>query len=346
MPRSLIALLIVISLALPARAAEPVDVRMVLDEAEAVLHILAKRSQRQPVTDADWQRLFSSEGYVRLKQRDTQMGRPFEDAELRTFVLSGELLGKASALAKTIATWSRVDPGAAGRRAMAYLPGGARIRAKVYPVIKPRDNSFVFEVKTDPAIFLYVDPAVTPQQLENTLAHELHHIGFGGSCPSKAVEEEIAKLPEKTRTALLWMGTFGEGIAMLAAAGGPDVHPHAVGKAEDRERWDRDVARFPEDLRKLDAFFRDVLSGKLSEDEAGKTAASFYGIQGPWYTVGWKMASTIERAFGRERLVASACDPRKLLPAYGEAARKLAGEGETPPSWSPDVLEAFAASLP
>ncbi len=133
---------------------------------------------------------------------------------------------------------------------------------------------------------------------------------------------------------------------MLAAAGGPDVHPHAVSRAEDRERWDRDVAGFPEDLGKLDAFFRDIMSGKLSEEEASKAAASFYGIQGPWYTVGWKMASTIEKAFGRDRLVAGACDPRKLLPAYDEAARKLAAKGEASPSWSPDVLKAFAAPLP
>jgi Putative zinc dependent peptidase (DUF5700) len=309
---------------------------MVTDEAEAVLSILSKKVQGQAVTEADWQRLFTSEGYVRLKKRETGMGRPFEEAEFKTFVLSDDLAKRAPALARTLALWTRVDPSTAARRALAYLPEGARIRAKVYPVIKPKDNSFVFEVKTDPAIFLYLDPEVPPEKLENTLAHELHHIGFGGSCPPRAVEEEIAKLPERSRTALLWMGAFGEGLAMLAAAGGPDVHPHAVSPAPDRERWDRDVARFPEDLRKVDAFFRDILAGKLSEEEAQKTASSFYGEQGPWYTVGWKMAVTIEKALGRDRLLASACDPRKLLPAYNEATRKL---GEMP-TWSEEVVKA------
>ncbi|MFL6202092.1 MAG: DUF5700 domain-containing putative Zn-dependent protease [Thermoanaerobaculia bacterium] len=309
---------------------------MVTDEADAVLSILARKAPGQPVSDADWQRLFSSEGYVRLKKRDTQMGRPFEDADFRTFVLSGDLAKRAPDLTRTLGLWSGVDPAAAARRALAYLPEGARIRAKIYPVIKPKDNSFVFEVKTDPAIFLYLDPAVPPEKLENTLAHELHHIGFGGSCPSPAVEAEVAKLPAATRTALLWMGGFGEGIAMLAAAGGPDVHPHAVSPAADRERWDRDVARFPEDLRRIEVFFRDVLAGKLSEEEAQKTAMTFYGEQGPWYTVGWKMAATIETALGRDRLVAAACDPRRLLSAYNEAARKLGGGL---PLWSEEVVK-------
>ena len=309
---------------------------MVTDQADAVLHILSKKEP----TEGDWQRLFSSEGYVRLKKRDTQMGRPFEDADFRTFVLSADLARRAPELRRTLGQWTGVDPSAAARRALVYLPEGARIRAKVYPVIKPRENSFVFEVKTDPAIFLYLDPAVPPEKLENTLAHELHHIGFGGSCPTPAVEAEIAKLPEATRTALLWMGAFSEGFAMLAAAGGPDIHPHAVSPAADRERWDRDVARFPEDLRKLDAFFRDVLAGKLSAEEAQKTASTFYGEQGPWYTVGWKMAATIEKALGRDRLVAASCDPRKLLPAYHEAARKLGGEL---PLWSEELVRAVVA---
>lgn len=326
-------LLLLLTLAQPAPP--PVDVRMVTDEADAVLHILGRKAQGQEVTDADWHRLFSSEGYLRLKKRDTEMGRPFQDPAFQTFVLSEDLAKRAPSLTRTLAAWTRVDPSAAARRALAYLPEGASIRAKVYPVIKPADNSFVFEVKTDPAIFLYLDPAVPPEKLENTLAHELHHIGFGGSCPAPEVEAEIAKLPENTRTALLWMGAFGEGIAMLAAAGGPDVHPHAVSPAADRERWDRDVARFPEDLRKIEAFFRDLLAGRLSEEEAQKTAMSFFGEQGPWYTVGWKMAATIEKAFGRDRLVAAACDPRRLLSTYNEATRRLGGGL---PLWPEEVV--------
>ena len=323
-------------------AAEPpaLDVRFVTDEADAVLSILGKRAKKEAVTEADWQRLLSSEGYTRLAKREAGMGRSLKEDDFKSFVLSEALASRAGALAEILAAWTRTDPGAAGRRALAYLPPGARIRAKVYPVIKPKDNSFVFEVKTDPAIFLSLDPAVPPEKLENTVAHELHHIGFGTVCPPPAAEAEIAKLPPGARTAVLWMGGFGEGLAMLAAAGGAGVHPHAVSPAADRERWDRDVTRFDSDLREIDGFFRDVIAGRLDEEGAQKKAFTFYGeTQGPWYTVGWTMGSLVEETWGRDRLITDACDTRKLLASYNEAARRRAAEGQAPALWSAAVLE-------
>jgi hypothetical protein len=50
---------------------------------------------------------------------------------------------------------------------------------------------------------------------------------------------------------LNWIGGFGEGFAMLAAAGGPDVHPHAVSASDERARWDKDVANFNDDLKNV-----------------------------------------------------------------------------------------------
>ena len=52
----------------------------------------------------------------------------------------------------------------------------------------------------------------------------------------------------------------GEGLAMLAAAGSPDTHPHRFSTAEDRRRWDRDVKNFNEDRKRVETFFRDVLN--------------------------------------------------------------------------------------
>ncbi|MGH9752444.1 MAG: DUF5700 domain-containing putative Zn-dependent protease [Blastocatellia bacterium] len=319
--------------------APAMDVRLVNDEAEAVLAILAKRDARQHITEADWQRVFASEGYIRLKQRETAMNNSFEDESFRAFVLSDNLAAQRQAMADTLAKWMKADMTRAGHLAQAYLPKTARIRAKIYPVIKPRDNSFVFDVKGDPAIFLYLDPTVSREKFENTLAHELHHIGYSSSCPSAAAVREIAALPPNTQGVVKLAGMFGEGFAMLAAAGGPAIHPHAVSKAEERARWDRDVANFNTDLKTIEEFFVAILENRLSRGEIQKTAFSFLGVQGPWYTVGWRMSVVIEQAYGRAKLIECICDQRKLLATYNQAVAKGRRQSRPPLAvWSASLL--------
>src|ERR1700694_309071 len=207
-----------ICLAKPAGRAG-VNVLIITDEADAVLAILAKKQIDQPISDADWQRLFSSEGYVRLKQREAIMRAPFEDTDFKKFVFSDELVARTKALQITLEEWKRTNVLLAAHQALAYLPKGAHINAKIYPVIKPQGNSFVFEVETDPAIFLYLNPTESKEKFENKLAHELYHIGYESSCPVNQRAVEISKLPQNTQTVLNWIGAFGEGFAMLAAAG-------------------------------------------------------------------------------------------------------------------------------
>ena len=156
-----------------------IDVRIVTDEADAVLAVLTKRERGEEIAEADWQRIFASEGYVRLKKRELSMSRPFTETDFKAFVLDPTQLAQRPTLAETLARWKALDVRRPARAALAYLPANARIRAKIYPVIKPRTNSFVFDLPDDPAIFLYLDPTMTREKFENTLAHELHHIGFG-----------------------------------------------------------------------------------------------------------------------------------------------------------------------
>ena len=148
-------------------------------------------------------------------------------------------------------------------------------------------------------------------------------------------------MPPNAQKALKWIGAFGEGFAMLAAAGGPDVHPHAVSKTEERARWDKGVANFNGDLKAVEGFLLDILQGKLAEEEIDKRGYSFFGIQGPWYTVGWKMSVVIEKTYGRARLIECFCDERKLLPTYNEAAVKYNGRSGKPLAlWSNSVVNA------
>lgn len=324
-----------------AQADDRIQLQVDTSEADAVLSILARRTAGEPVLESDWARVFGSEPYRRLKRREAELKRSFEDDAFRRFVLSDSLREAARDLDHTLAAWKRADLEAAARHMLAYLPPQARVRAKVFPVIKQQTNSFVFELQTDPAIFLYVDPTLSAEKFENTVDHELHHIGLASVAGE--MEAVLAGLPARARSAAEWMGSFGEGMAMLAAAGGPDVHPHAHSSPEDRARWDHDLANFGHDLQSLDRFFLDIIDGRLAgEDRIREKGFAFFGVQGPWYTVGWKMAVMVEQRYGRAALIECMLDPRRLLATYNHAVT-VSKHKQRLPLWSPRLLQTVRA---
>jgi len=303
-------------------------------EAEAVLAAVGA-----PGDAGAFERVLETVAYRRLRLRELGMGRRFDDGDMRAFVAAPELAARRAALAQAVAQWSRADVRAIAGRVLPYLPAEARLVATIYPVIKPKPNSFVNHDVLGSAIFVSVDPTRTAAQFENTIAHELHHIGFGSLNDSDA---PCAAAPPVCR-ARVWTGAFAEGFAMLAAAGGPDVHPHRDSPPADRERWDRDVAHVDDDVRTVEAFFREVLDSKLDDDAARARAMQFYGVQGPWYTVGWTMAVAIERCFGRARLVDAMRAPWTVLALYNDAHARCRS-GTATATWDPEIVARLAAS--
>lgn len=317
----------------PEAAPTQVDVRIDPGEAEAVLAILRARRAGHTSTSDDWTRLYEAAGYRALARRQRAMGTTFTDDRFRAFVESDSLLRRLPDLEPTVAAWDNMDVDGASRRALAYLPEGTPLHAVVFLEIKPHTNSFVFELDGTRAIYLYVDPDESRGQIENIVAHELHHTGVAAACSAS----EDSTLPQPVRDTRQWMTAFGEGRAMLAAAGGPDIHPHALDDSATKARWDRDVSHFNRDLARVQEFFFDVLHGTIAADSARAAGFSFFGVQGPWYTVGWKMAVTVEHTYGRARLVATTCDPVAFLTDYNRA---IASDGnpEGLATWSPDLL--------
>ena len=315
---------------------DAITLRFVSDEADAVLAILARRASGPAPDDAQWNALFSSEGYRRLGARERSMKRSFDDAPFRDFVMQPALLAQRPPLAATVSAWRSADVSVCGRRALAYLPTGSRLHAAVYAEIKPQHNSFVYDLEHEPGIFLYVDPSIGATEFTYTVAHELHHVGFAQNCPTPAVRAELDRLPPRLAAFEEWLGAFGEGFAVLAGAGGPDVNPGTVVGSEARPEWGEESTTFAPRMVQLTAFFRDILNGRLAGDPMRDAGLAFFGNQGPWYTVGWRMAVTIERRFGRARLIECIADNRRFLPTYNAAA-----SGTALPPWSDDVAAAF-----
>jgi putative zinc-dependent peptidase DUF5700 len=323
----------------PLLAQDRIDLKLDSSEAEAVLAILAKEAQHQPITNADWQKLFGTEPYVRLKQRENSMHREFTDEDFRKFVLSPELFARHTQLQQTMDSWKQADLRGAAARILPYLPADARVRAAVYPVIKPQSNSFVFERN---AIFLYVDPEKSSAEFQNTVAHECHHIGLSDA--ESSYDKQIESAAPKVKPVLNWIGAFGEGLAVLAAAGSPDVHPLAAYNDDERKRWDSDMKYWDREFAELDQFFSDILRGGFADQETiNHVAFSFFGYRGPWYLVGYKMAIVVEKEMGRAALVEGMTDPRKLLLHYNEAAKRVNSKGkEKLPLWSDPVIAAIS----
>ena len=309
-------------------------------EAEAVLAILDKRALQEDVAAADWQRLFNTTPYRRLKEGEAYMGQPFTDEDFMKFVAT--LDGRREQFRQTLRQWQSVDPRAVAQRALTYLPPQARIRADLHPVIKAQSNSFVFEPAA-PIIFLYLDPEKTLAQLEKMLVHEAHHVGLASV--QTAYEKSIKSLPENARQAAHWMGAFREGMATLAAAGSADVHPWADFSESYRFVWDLEAKRFPANLDALNQFFLDTVHGNLLNDAVSHEARIFFRFGGgPWYTVGYRMAVIIERELGRTALLATYVDPRQFVARYNEAAaRENAKNGGHPHLFSAEILKAVGS---
>jgi len=340
-PGLLAAMLIVVSA--PLAFGQKVNLKLDTSEADCAIVILQKESARTVVAAADWQALFSSVPYQRLKMRETSIGAPFTDDAFKTFLEAPDTVAKTEALRKTLDAWKQANMESIGERDLAYLPAEAQIHAKVYPEIKPAANSFVWGSGDDRAIFLYLNPALNKAQFENKVTHECHHIGVD----SLQAEEEraIAGLSEAQKTAVRWLGGFGEGEAMLAAAGSPSVHPHALDDEAARDQWDNDMQHFGENLTAVQQFLLDILEKKLTEPNAiEQRAEPFYGQQGAWYTVGYRMASLVEVRFGRQALTGAMIDPRKLLVLYNRAASEQnQQQGIHLALWSPELLQKLGA---
>ena len=88
-----------------------------------------------------------------------------------------------------------------------------------------------------------------------------------------------------------------------------------------------------------------ILDKRLTDEEIQKTGYSFFGIQGPWYTVSWQMSVLIEKTYGRPALIESFCDQRKLLSTYNRAAEQYNRKSSKPLAlWSASLIDRLVST--
>ncbi|HXT14227.1 MAG TPA: DUF5700 domain-containing putative Zn-dependent protease [Gemmatimonadaceae bacterium] len=320
-----------------SRSPQPLTttVQLVADESEASVAIIEHHAHAEPVEPSEWRALFNSAGYRALVARDSTFGSPRDDSAFARFLMRDSLAARVRDLSEQVRAMAHLDVTRAAQQALSYAPPNARIVATIFPVVKPQSNSFVFGPDTAPQLFLFVNVDETSAHFFNRLTHELHHVALNTACAA----DPAPTLAEPVHALVRNLGGFGEGLAMLAAAGSPNVDANAESDAATRARWDAGVRAYPRQFAQIEKMVRDVVEGRIAtRDSVRALAQTFYGAQGPWYVVGWKMAATIEQVFGRQTLIAAMCDPRRLMAAYNRAA---ALASTSLPRWDPQLLAAL-----
>ena len=338
--KSILCALMSVGLLMGRADAADVRIELVPDGSEVgeVLSILDAEASGLPVAQADWDRLFATEPYRWLKAREATFGKGLADDDSKAFLAKPETVAQREIWRRSLAAFAAIDVEAIGKQVLAWLPPGAVLKARIFPEIKPQGNSFVWRMGDQgPALFLALRDQ-SRESFENKIAHELHHIGLNSL---EVRQKQLrAGLAASVGRAVEWMGGFGEGEAMLAAAGSADRHPHWMDDAVTRARWDGDMMRFNADLEAVQGFLLDILEGRLRDDaEIERHAAPFWGTQGAWYTVGYEMAALVEKRFGRDALLECMLDPRLLLLRYNRLAGEADTQGATLASWSQDLLD-------
>jgi hypothetical protein len=312
------------------------------DQAEAILDLLELRARGETVPEEAWVALFATEGYRRMMERERSMDervgyhRGISDDSFREWAESAPAVDDLPGRRAGLDAWTSVDVNRAATMALDYLPTHARLHGTIYPLYREQENSFVHDLGGErPAIFMYIASGITAPVLEHILAHELHHVGLMAACP----RGEDADL----MTGIL--GGFGEGLAVLAAAGGPDGATHPFDGPEVTGNWDRRLDSLAVDMAAFEAFADSVLTGDLTAEEAGRKVFRFSsrdGVpQGALYSLGWHMAVTVERELGRAALIEGMCEPERLLLDYDVAADRITARdpGASLPRWSGAFLD-------
>ncbi|MGO9777097.1 MAG: DUF5700 domain-containing putative Zn-dependent protease [Terracidiphilus sp.] len=284
-------------------------------QAEAALAIAECWNTGLPVQEQHWLALLTSEGHRRWKRRMEAVGQPVDDTEYARFLLSVAVGKQLKELWRTLRTWQKANWEEAALRAIKWLPEDARILAGVFVVFTPAANSFYYAEDDNAAVIFSLDAALSWAEFENRMVHELHHVGYFG-----LARNQPTGIPFATQSAVEWTRSFAEGLAMLAAAGGADVHPHATSPTETRARWDREIADFEHSRCAIEQFLLDVVNQRKTTEEELKAGHALLGVQGPWYTVGWMMGAIVEREFGRQVLLDCMAEVPQLMARYNQAA--------------------------
>lgn len=287
------------------------------DEIKAVLNILYKSKQDKKIEELDWEQMFSSDGFKLLRQREEEMGNQLKQETFRDFLLNEIEPEGYDKFQNAYQNLKEINFDKIISKTKRYLPNDVVINTDIIPVIKPTSNSFVHNIDNKLVLFLYLKPNISKQELINKLIHELHHIGLDDVYQ----KSDYTHLSKPAQRMIEWTNAFGEGFAMLAAAGGPDAHPNRFDE-QLKARWNENISNLNRDFKEIEKFLLNILNKNFSNQEElynkGFQLMTKNGGQGPWYTVGHKLAVVIEKMTDKKVLTDCMKDFTQLYLTYNK----------------------------
>jgi len=315
-----------------------VSLNLITDEVEILIEILKRKDNNKPINKEQWDELFNSIGFKMLARRETEMNEGIDKSEFKEFVMNKIASDKYNHYKKSLEKLKSMNSDEIIKITKDYLPKNTELDTDIIPVIKPQKNSFIHRINDKLVLFLYLEPDILKEKMENKLIHELHHIGLDYvyqnsdySCLSKPAQKVIE-----------WTNAFGEGFAMLAAAKGLENHPNKFDK-DLKSKWDENMGNFNKDFHKIQNFLLAILEGHFADDQKlynrGFQLMTNNGGQGSWYTVGYQIAVIIEREAGREVLIECMKDLTKIYFQYNNLVEIYNKKrNEDLPKWNDKIL--------
>jgi len=315
-----------------------VSLNLITDEVGILIDILKRKDNNKPIKKVQWDELFNSNGFKILTVREKEMNQGIDKFEFKDFVMNKIASDRYISYKKSLEKLKSMNLDDIINRTRDYLPDNTRLDTDIVPVIKPQKNSFIHRINDKLILFLYLEPDISKEKLENKLIHELHHIGLDYvyqnsdySCLSKPAQKVIE-----------WTNAFGEGFAMLAAAKGLENHPNKFDK-DLKSKWDENMGNFNKDFHKIQNFLLAILEGHFADDQKlynrGFQLMTNNDGQGSWYTVGYQIAVIIEREAGREVLIECMKDLTKIYFQYNNLVEIYNKKrNEDLPKWNDKIL--------
>jgi len=204
--------------------------------------------------------------------------------------------------------------------ALQNLPQKVALSPKLYFVMGGRagaatiGNAIYIDLLSDVWRTREKNTPMTPQEIVEFFAHETHHLGYGQILERRKQSLHLAGGRDKAWNFLAALLMEGSATLLVSAHGN-------WAELEKQNHIQADLARLPQLLPKSQRLLRQLMNGRMSEEEYQSALSDFFG-EGYHATGAW-LLNVIQQAQGKRGVFRAMREPGKFLTLYNRCAARL-----------------------